>query len=145
MKFVHFLDKEKFSGLILFFLGVWIWWYSGQFPKLEQGYPGPALFPRIISIGLAFCGVVMLFTKGDEKQYHAEARPKDWPRLLLAIVLICIYPFLQPLTGFFPALTAICLGMGILLKVKIWVAVTTAGITAGLLQFLFSNLLGVAL
>ncbi len=143
-------QKELINGMILTLLGAWIWWYSNGFPSLEEGYPGPSLFPKLIGLGLLLAGFSLLveYWRGRKTPKITEegARErKDWPRFLLGIVILSVYPFLQPLTGFLPALAIICFGMGLLLRVKPLVAAITAVATAGLLQFLFSNLLGVAL
>ena len=145
MKSIKFPDKEIINGVTLLLLGIWIWWYSGKFPSQEEGYPGPALFPRLISVGLAGCGLGLLLSRSSEESAESDPVSGDWLRLSLGAVLICLYPILQPVVGFFPSLTGVCFGMGILLRVKLWVAAVTALLTAGLLQTLFSNLLGVAL
>ncbi len=143
--------REIINVVVLLVLGAWIWWYSGRFPSLEEGYPGPALFPRFVSIGFIISGLVLIWEivakakadSGGEAQWLATR--SSWLRLLGGIGLVVSYPFLQPLIGFVATLGLICFFMAILLKAKIWTAALTAATTVLLIYLAFSNLLGVAL
>ena len=143
--------KEVLNASLVILVGGWIWWYSGRFPDLEEGYPGPSLFPRLISVGLILAGVGLfidlLFGKPILSVDQESGTPdkRHWIRLLSGIGLIIIYPFLQPLIGFIPTLAIICFFIAVLLKVRIWLAASTALITVLLIYLVFTNLLGVAL
>jgi putative tricarboxylic transport membrane protein len=36
-------------------------WYAKSFPKLEEGYPGPSLFPTVLAVLFIAAGVVLIF------------------------------------------------------------------------------------
>ncbi|MEM8891115.1 MAG: tripartite tricarboxylate transporter TctB family protein [Bacteroidota bacterium] len=52
--------KESLNGGILLVLGLAIWAYASGFPELDEGYPGPALFPQLIALGFAISGVFLV-------------------------------------------------------------------------------------
>jgi putative tricarboxylic transport membrane protein len=134
------------NGLLLVVLAIWIWWYSANFPSLDEGYPGPALFPRIVAVGFALCGLLLLYPfRGSLK---LGSRPLEAERILTlagGLLIIVLFPFLLEFIGFVPALGILCLGFGFLLRVIWWKAILTAGLTAGIIYFLFVIGLGVSL
>ena len=41
-------------------LGLGTWYLSSSLPTTEEGYPGPALFPRLLAVGLVLGGLALL-------------------------------------------------------------------------------------
>lgn len=137
--------SEWFNGLLLLALGAWIWWYTANFP-LDEGYPGPSLFPRMVAVGFMICGLLLLITQRRLPKIGTVGRPG--PQALLlggGLLLVLIFPWLIGLIGFVPSLGLLCFSMGLLLRVVWWKAGLTAVLTAGIIYLLFVNGLGVTL
>ena len=147
------LSKDLISAAVLLLLGIWIWFYSGQFPNLPEGHPGPKLFPRIIAIGLAVIGlslgIMELRSKKANPTTDAEEiqvlSDKSHLRLSLGIILIGIFPIVSPLIGFVPSLLIIGSLIGLSLQVRWWKTIVTAAVTVGVIYLIFSGLLNVPL
>lgn len=139
--------KEGISATILCLLGLGIWWQSGSFPDLEEGYPGPSLFPRMIAVGLLLSGLWLGFEafKGSTQKEEAQPGHSALLKLVGGLALVGLYPLLQPLLGFMASLGLICLGIGLLLSVKPWIALVSAVCTVLFIFFTFEILLGVTL
>ncbi len=143
--------RNRVAGVLLAGLGVWIWIYTGTFPTLEQGYPGPALFPRIIALGLMLSGLG--FVVGSLRRI-AEIRPAfdlsrpDWPglaRLMLGVGLVALYPLVQTWLGFIPTVSLLSFVVAYVLKARPVVAAVTALLSTLVIYWLFTGVLGVPL
>ncbi len=139
--------KELISAAVLGLLGIGIWWQAGSFPSLEEGYPGPSLFPRMIAIGLILGGAWIGFSALRQPQEKKEANQQQAGGLKFAggLALVALYPILQPLIGFMGSLGVICLGIALLLGVKPWIAFASALATVLFIFITFEMLLGVTL
>lgn len=139
--------SDGISALILCLLGLGIWWQSGSFPSLEEGYPGPSLFPRLIAIGLVLGGA-WIGLKSIRGTSELPKELKEKPSLLKlggGVILVAAYPILQPLIGFMFSLGLVCLGVALLLGIKPWIAVVSALGTVLFIFVTFEMLLGVSL
>ncbi|MBX2877989.1 MAG: tripartite tricarboxylate transporter TctB family protein [Saprospiraceae bacterium] len=139
--------RDGISALLLCFLGIGIWWQSGSFPVLEEGYPGPSLFPRMIAIGLLLSGL-WIGAKSLQKKEEETHAWEEMPSLLKlggGVLLVGLYPILQPLMGFMVSLGLVCLGVALLLGIKPWIAVASALGTVLFIFVTFEMLLGVSL
>ena len=137
---------EWVNSVLLLALGVWIWWYSADFPSLDEGYPGPALFPRMIATGFVSCGILLLVTHPRlPTQFAFQIAYKRTLLLISGLLLIMLFPFLIDLVGFVPSLGILCFSFGLLLKVIWWKAALTAALTASIIYFLFVVGFGVSL
>ena len=139
--------KEVISAAVLGLLGIGIWWQAGSFPSLEEGYPGPSLFPRMIAIGLILGGTWIGFSALRQPQEKKEPDQQQTGGLKFAggLALVALYPILQPLIGFMGSLGVICLGIALLLGVKPWIAIASALGTVLFIFITFEILLGVTL
>jgi len=135
---------EIINGVLLMLVGGLVWWQTASFPTLEEGYPGPSLFPRIISVGFILTGGLLLFSRALKKD-QVTPTEKQWLKLFGGLGLVVIYPILHPHLGFLPTLGIVCLGMGFLLGVKPWIAVVSAFGTVLFIFLTFEQLLGVSL
>ncbi len=144
-KFVNII-----SGSLLIVLSMGLWLFTEGFPQLDEGYPGPALFPRIVAAGLGISGLVILmfgiFRKDDiERKDREKNTYQPYIRLISGLVLVGLYPLIQPLLGFIPSLSIVCLGLALLMRVQLKVAAPIAVLTSLFLYSIFYYLLGVSL
>ena len=141
--------KNLIAGVLLAGLGVWIWVYTEAFPTLEEGYPGPALFPRVIAAGLALGGggfiVGSLWKGGEIRQAFRRPAWLGVARLALGVGLVALYPVMQTWMGFIPTVSILCFVIAVVLKVRLVVAALTAVVGTLLLYGLFTGVLGVPL
>ncbi len=137
------------SSILLIILAALLWWQSGSFPSLDEGYPGPNLFPRIIAIGLGLIGLILFFsnfrmkTESDFSNLKLES-VSLW-RPIVVVLIVIVFPFLSPLIGFPISLLLVTIVVGLVFQLKWWKAVLTGGITVGIVYLVFSQLLGVLL
>ena len=143
--------KNLISGGLMIGLGVWLWIYTGTFPELQERYPGPALFPRVIAIGLVLSGLGLVGSSvrklAATRQPLQLARPA-WSglvRLALGLGLLALYPLMQGGLGFIPTVSLLSFVIAVVLKARLTVAALTAVLSTVLLYWLFTGLLGVPL
>ena len=65
------------GGLLLLF-SAFIFWETGDYPKLNDAYPGPALFPRVIAMLLFILAIIMIIS-----QYRKNAAQDKKDKLIL--------------------------------------------------------------
>ncbi len=146
MKLMSINKKEILNGSILIVAGLWIWRTTLSFPKLEEGYPGPALFPQMISIGFILCGLILFFMREEAEQESASVGDRyGVVRLLSGVVLVALYPILRAYLGSMPALGLICFSLALLLRVEVWKGALAALGTVLFIYLTFVQLLGVSL
>ncbi len=145
------LHRDIISGLLLVGISVWIWWQTSAFPKLQDGYPGPALFPQIIAILLAVAGLY-LAAKGSRKKattkspsYSPTKALAGLTRLFIGLALAALYPVLIQYTHFIPVMAFLILFVALLLKNAAWHALLMSVLSAALIYSLFTQLLNVPL
>ncbi len=143
--------KNLVAGVLMAGLGVWILLYTDTFPRPQEGYPGPALFPRIIALGLMLSGLV--FVVGNLRRI-AEIRlafdrlRPDWPglaRLMLGVGLVALYPLVQTWLGFIATVSLLSFVVAYVLKARLVVAAVTALLSTLVIYWLFTGVLGVPL
>ena len=139
--------QSLFNGLLLILLGGWIWWYTTDFPSLEEGYPGPTLFPRIIALGFIFCGLILLFyeKKISFRVVSGSILTKGTANIILCLGLLFIFPYAKDQIGFLFTLGILCFSFGLLFQVQILKAAVTAIITILLIHLIFVTGLGLSL
>ena len=143
------IPKDVISAIILVAFGISIWVYSGTFPQLDTGYPGPALFPRVVAVGLGIGGLLLgifaLRTSQNTEETRGSSSPPSWLFGIFGLLLAIIFPPIRDVLGFVPALVITCFGIALLLRVKVSYALATALLTAGFTYGIFHFLLGVPL
>lgn len=134
-------------------LGITVWIFAGRFPKLDDGQPGPALFPQVLSAGFVLGGLVLgLSALKDLRSYHAGPDKLDFLhshagflKVLATLVLAALVPLIMPsitlVGGAAIAAALFALLIGTDLPRSLVVGVFTALIVYGL----FGKLLGVPL
>lgn len=135
--------RHAASGVLVAGLGVAIWLATLPFPELDSGYPGPALFPRAVAIGLILSSVWLL--RGSRgSQRLARASPRALVRCALGLGCVCTFPLLHGVLGSAIAAGLAAAGVGLLFRIRVRSAAATGAIVAALIQLLFVLLLGVA-
>ncbi len=139
--------REFASGLLLLLIGGWVVWYVRYFPKLDEGYPGPSLFPSLVGWLLLLIGVFSLgqhFLTPSRIEAADQKKP-HYRDFVLGIATVILYPILQPLIGSLACIFLVCITIGLLLRVIWWQAALTAAIAAGFIYLIFQVVLGVAI
>lgn len=135
-------------SLFLIFLGIAVWVLSASFPRLDDGAPGPSLFPRVISTGLIVGGVVLALSAIKDLRSRLDTLPFLHSRtglfkVLATVAITAAVPFLMPFItlvgGAAVAATLFTLLIGGDLPRSLGVGVVTAVMVYGV----FGRLLGV--
>lgn len=142
--------RDITSGLLLVGLSLWVYWQTTGFPQLDDGYPGPSLFPGVIALCIGTAGVVMILKRVLRRSTRARQgssgiQPAALLRLLAGITLAALYPLLVQFTHFIPLMAFIILFVGLLLKNEAWHALLLSVLSASLIYALFTQLLKVPL
>lgn len=108
--------NDTVLGLALALLGAAVAWQAGGFPSRPGMIFGPSLFPTIIGLGLAGCGVLLAGRKllsGDRTPWYVTP---DWGRSLyhvagipVIVALILFYVWVSPALGFTPTMFLVLL------------------------------------
>jgi putative tricarboxylic transport membrane protein len=134
--------------LIIFAVAVII--YTGTFPSLDNGYPGPALFPRVLAVLFIFTGIGMIIQgiKNRERVLKFDIgaiRLAGWINILIVLGAIVCYIFLADGIGFLILSFVILMVLMKWLRVKtIWSLVMACVVTLTI-YLLFAKMLLVPL
>ncbi|MBX2820233.1 MAG: tripartite tricarboxylate transporter TctB family protein [Rhodothermaceae bacterium] len=141
--------RDVLSGSLLIVLSLLLWVRTLSFPELENGYPGPALFPQLIAFCLGILGAYLVVRSVASKNtLSPSSRPSSKGRVLrlfTGIILVATYPLFVHHIHFIPIMAGLIFFFGIILNNKPWKAMLTAVLSAGLIYALFTQLLGVPL
>jgi putative tricarboxylic transport membrane protein len=137
-------------GLACLLLGAWVWVYSGTFPQLQQGYPGPSLFPRLIAAGLVLSGLYLAtmvwLRQGEEAEGEAvEVSRAGLVRFALILGIVAAYPPLRAWLGFVPTVALLIFAVTLSLRARLSHAVLTAVLVSLAIHYAFTSLLRVPL
>jgi putative tricarboxylic transport membrane protein len=135
-------------ALFLLLLGGGVLWLAQSFPRLTDGYPGPALFPQIVAIGLLSCGALLGLSAFRNRQTvspDSDAVSGFRWQLPAALALVGILPWIGPWLGLSLSCALLCLGMAFLLEIGWKQALILAGGTGGLVFLVFTLGLGIEL
>ncbi len=150
--------NDAISGAVLVIFAAAEIAYTRTFPSLHGQSYGPDLFPSLIGIGLAICGVLLIIRGLLARRDTASANSMKWidtsniadskhakTNALLIIVFLFLYIFFSDVIGFIPlsfctiAFLLYRLGSSIVASVIIAVAATAV------IQLLFAKILLVPL
>jgi putative tricarboxylic transport membrane protein len=141
---------DTWLGALLVLLAAIFFGYTFTFPEMPGQKYGPALFPRLIALGIAACGVVIALrgwrTGGPRLEFSPALRSlKGWLGLLAMPLAIVFYLLVADRLGFLPTaalvVTALCAWMG----ARWWAALLTGVLTAVAVQWFFGTLMRVPL
>ena len=136
------------SGLMVA-VGIGVWILTATFPTLDEGYPGPSLFPRLLASGLIIGGGVLIV--GSLRAWRQSSAPRTpfldshagFLKVLATALLVILVPFVMPLIKLVGAaavaagLFTLMLGSGAVRSLMV------AVMTALIVYVLFARLLGV--
>jgi putative tricarboxylic transport membrane protein len=131
--------NDTLSGLLLLVFSAVIVVYAWRFPEIPGQNMGPGLFPILIGVGLALCGLTLTWA-GRTPQDTAWLVFEDWvrrPRMVLNAALVIggliFYALVVDTVGFFLTafvfLVVLFLGFGVSRR---WIAPIAAAVTFGL-------------
>ncbi len=117
-----------------------------SFPKMADGSPGPALFPQILGVLLVIFGIIVIVQSarphgGEENHYESVAILKAGG----VLVGIALYVAFAHTLGFLITATLILLGLMLMLKARLRVALPAAVAVALFSMALFEKVLRVPL
>ena len=142
--------NDYIGGGIFTALGVFIWALTFQFPVLDDGHPGPSLFPRVLGTLFIVFGSMVILSGWRAGRAETLPPPEEEVRLnyfnpFLVIILIAAFIALAPKLGFIITGAAIL----IILMMKLRVSPLKSSIISVLLicfiYFVFSKVLRVPL
>jgi len=137
-------------GLFLILFAAVVLWHVQSFPSLDNGYPGPALFPSVLAVLFILCGIGLIIQgiRQHEKLLKFDTDTLTFSGLLnILFVLgaIVCYIFLAETIGFLIFSFMVLLILMKWLKVKILSSITMSiGVTL-VIYLLFAKVLLVPL
>ena len=138
---------NRIAAAVVVLLGAGVWLLATGFPSLDDGHPGPGLFPKLLAVGLTISGLGLIFIRvAKTSEDSSEKTGKlGWLRLGLGVLMVAIFPFMRSYIGFIASLTILGLAIAIVLRSRLIVAVPVVTVSAILIYYLFTGLLGVPL
>ena len=137
-------------GLVLIIFSTVVLWHVQSFPSLDNGYPGPALFPSVLAVLFILCGIGLIIQgiRQHEKLLKFDIRTLTLSGLLnILFVLgaIVCYIFLAETIGFLIFSFVVLMVLMKWLKVKTLSSIAMAvGVTL-VIYLLFAKVLLVPL
>jgi putative tricarboxylic transport membrane protein len=126
-------------------LGVAAWVLSAGFPRTDDGYPGPALFPRLIGACLLLAGGGILF--GNVRKGLAglvePGEVGEFGRVAGLLLALAFAPWLFSKLGLLLTVAVFVILACLLLKARPLEALLTAGIMLVFVYVIFVRLLQV--
>ncbi len=137
-------------GLFLIVFAAAVLWHVQSFPSLDNGYPGPALFPSVLAVLFILCGVGLIVqgVRQREKLLKFDTGTLTVSGLLnIVFVLgaIVCYIFLAETIGFLIFSFAVLMVLMKWLKVKTLSSIAMAVVVTLVIYLLFAKVLLVPL
>ncbi len=145
--------NDTISGLVLIAVSTFMIYLTLDFPGFPGQKYGPALFPRLLGVGLIICGL-LLVVRGISARRAGEAWVAfaDWTRepwrvtsFLLVPLLVVVYILVSEQVGFIPVAFALLLLLFLWFRARIVVALPVAAIATWLIHWFFATLMRVPL
>jgi putative tricarboxylic transport membrane protein len=142
--------NDGLIGIVLILCGAAVLLYTRGFPTLEEGYPGPALFPNVLAVLFLIAGLVLLIQGARSKAALIKIDRKALGgrallNILSVLAAVVVYIFLSEPLGF------LILSFGLLFLLMtwfrasaLWSMVMACSVTLGI-YLLFSKFLLVPL
>lgn len=138
-------------SVCLLLLGLAVFLMAGRFPRLDDGQPGPALFPQVLSAGFVLGGLALALSGlKDLRAYHAQPNKVDFLhshagfiKVLVTLVIAACIPLLMPLITLVGGAGLAAALFTVLIGGKPGGAVGVGLFTALMVWGLFHRLLGV--
>ncbi|MEX1328103.1 MAG: tripartite tricarboxylate transporter TctB family protein [Desulfobacterales bacterium] len=137
-------------GLVLILFAAVVLWHVQSFPSLDNGYPGPALFPSVLAVLFIFCGIGLIIqgVRQREKLLKFDIGTLTLSGLLNILVVlgtIVCYIFLAQYAGFLIFSFLVLFVLMKWLKVKPLASILMSGGVTLVIYLLFAKVLLVPL
>ncbi|WP_216322322.1 tripartite tricarboxylate transporter TctB family protein [Deinococcus aestuarii] len=137
-------------SLFLIFVGIAVWVLSASFPRLDDGTPGPSLFPRLIGAGMVIGGTVLVFSAVGDLRGRVATLPFVESRagLLKVVATVAItaaVPFVMPFITLVGGAALAAVLFALLIGTDLPRALGVGLVTAVMVYGVFGRLLGVPL
>lgn len=149
--------NDSVTGAVLVVLGAAVTLQAQSFPDIPGQQYGAGVFPTLIALALAGCGLVLIAQGLRRRSAPAQApapgeERADWTRsgrawfsLFACIALVVGYILFAPTIGFVAAMTILTAAVCLLLGVRWWVALVVGVAGAIVIHQAFTLLLRVPL
>lgn len=143
---------DSLTGVLLLVFAAVLYWHTRSFPEIAGDPVGPALFPRIVAVGMALCGLALIVIGLARDKGTAWVERPDWMRAprqfagfaVVVIGLLAFYLFLDRI-GFLAGAAVLFAVLLFTLRVRAWaIPVVAIGVTL-LIHTVFYKGLGVPL
>lgn len=143
---------DSLSGALLLAFAAAVYWQTRGFPEIPGDPVGPSLFPLIIAIGMALCGMVLIVRGVLSRGPQPWVEVPEWIRMpgliaaffLVVLGLLVAYLFLDKL-GFLVVAPLLLAALMLVLHVRAWLAIPVAIGASLLIHTVFYKGLGVPL
>jgi putative tricarboxylic transport membrane protein len=143
---------DSLSGALLLAFAAVVYWHTRGFPVIPGDPVGPSLFPCIIAIGMALCGLVLIARGAMSRGPRSWIEIPEWIRmpglvaafLLVVLGLLASYLFLDEL-GFLVLAPLLLAALMLVLHVRAGLAIAVAIVASLLIHTVFYKGLGVPL
>jgi putative tricarboxylic transport membrane protein len=137
-------------GLFLIVFAAAVLWHVQNFPSLDNGYPGPALFPSVLAVLFIFCGVGLIFQGIRQRENLLKfdiggLTLAGFLNIIFVLGAIICYIFLAEYIGFLIFSFAVLLALMKWLKVKTHSSILMALGVTFVIYLLFAKMLLVPL
>ncbi len=97
--------SDTIIGLSLIVFAVAVLVHVQSFPELDNGYPGPALFPSVLSVLFIVCGIGLIIQGLHRKEKVLKfdigsVSPAGWINISFVIGAVVCYIFFSDYIGF---------------------------------------------
>lgn len=142
--------NDAITGAVLLAFAIAMFAYARTLPAIPGQEYGAAVFPMLIALGLAGCGVLLIAS--GRRHWQGAVTWNDWARthhawvrLAVVFALILAYILVSPALGFVPTAIALLLVFLLVMGVRWWIAAAVAIAATILIQQTFVGLLRVPL
>lgn len=142
--------NDAIIGVVLLAFAIATFAYARTLPAIPGQEYGAAVFPMLIAVGLAGCGVLLIAFGLRHWQgavaWNDWARTHHaWVRLVVVFSLVLAYILAAPTVGFVPTSILILLVFLMMMGARWWIAAAVALAATVLIQQTFAGLLRVPL
>lgn len=147
--------SDRWLGVAVLALAAAMFSYTLTFPAFPGQKYGPALFPRILAVGMALCAALLIFgdwrrRAGGATVSHIAVDPqlRDRTRFISFALIpgaIIAYLLLADRLGFIPTAFMLLLGLMLWFRVRVPMALIVSVVMTGLLNWFFAGLMRVPL
>ena len=136
---------DRITGIIVFCLGIFIFWQGRRYPVGTLRAPGPGFFPNVIASVLTILSLFLIFAK--RKRHEKKPTPSQTiKRVSLVYSVLLGYFFLLSTLGFLITSFFLLSLLFVLMDAQKWFqAAFLSFVSAGLVFVLFEILLKIPL